>query len=58
MFLRKPGSLLGTVESPESPVQRRKKIAFNVTHEVAALQRITVEELRAKFADVGDDKTY
>jgi hypothetical protein len=35
-----------------------KNIAFNVTHEVAALQRITVEELRAKFADVGDDKTY
>ena len=57
MFARKPGSMVGVVESPELPVQRSKNVAVNVTHEVAALQRMTVKELRAKFAEVGDDKT-
>jgi hypothetical protein len=32
-------------------------MALNVTHEVAALQRMTVKELRAKFADVCGDET-
>ncbi|MFN5316734.1 MAG: DUF2924 domain-containing protein, partial [Planctomyces sp.] len=32
-------------------------MVLNVTHEVAALQRMTVKELRAKFADVCGDET-
>ena len=57
MFARKPGAMIGTVEGPEWRGHRGKNMAFNVTHEVAALQRMTFKELRAKFADVGDDKT-
>jgi hypothetical protein len=49
--------MVGTVESPDSPVKRSKNMALNVTHEVAALQRMTVKELRAKFADVCGDET-
>ena len=32
-------------------------MALNVTHEVAVLQRMTLKELRAKFADVCGDET-